>query len=241
MKGTKRISRKMAGSMLVGFLAVAGIVTGSQGSMTVYAAEELQGSGTADDPYVITGSEDLWQFAEIVKASSDRNECAKVADGVTEIDTTIRGENTDLTWSPIGDSTISYTGVFDGNGAEITIHANRGINNNAGLFGILGSGGEIRNVTTAGTSKGWDNVGGICGQAYNDAKIVNCNNKADVTASGGQAGGLAGYASSAQIESDTSISNTGTVTGTTNVGGLVGQAFSGTKVIAMRVFSIPEL
>ena len=232
MKMIRMISRKMAGGMLVGFLAVAGIVTGSQGSVTVYAAEELQGSGTADDPYVITGSEDLWQFAEIVKASSDRNQCAKVADGVTEIDTTVRGEVTYLKWNPIGDSSVSYTGVFDGNGAEITIHVDRKINNNAGLFGILGSGGEIRNVTTAGSSKGWDNVGGICGQAYRDAKIVNCNNKADVTASGGQAGGLAGYASGAQIESDTSISNTGAVTGTTNVGGLVGQAFSGTKVIA---------
>lgn len=228
---TKMISRKMAGGILLGFLAVAGIVTGSQGSMTVYAAEELQGSGTADDPYVITGSEDLWQFAEIVKASSDRNQCAKVADGVTEIDTTVRGEKTDLTWSPIGDSTVSYTGVFDGNGAEITIHADRSINNNAGLFGILGSGGEIRNVTTAGSSKGWDSVGGICGQACSDAKIVNCNNKADITAQGGQAGGLVGYASSAQIESDTSISNTGAVTGTANVGGLVGQASSGMKVI----------
>ena len=217
--------------MLVGFLAVAGIVTGSQGSMTVYAAEELQGSGTADDPYVITGSEDLWQFAEIVKASSDRNQCAKVADGVTEIDTTVRGEKKDLTWSPIGDSTVSYTGVFDGNGAEITIHADRSINNNAGLFGILGSGGEIRNVTTAGSSKGWDSVGGICGQACRDAKIVNCNNKADITAQGGQAGGLVGYASRAQIESDTSISNTGAVTGTANVGGLVGQASGGMKVI----------
>lgn len=117
----------MAGGMLVGFLAVAGIVTGSQGSMTVYAAEELQGSGTADDPYVITGSEDLWQFAKIVKASSDRNQCAKVADGVTQIDTTVRGEDTDLTWNPIGDSSVSYTGVFDGNGAEITIHADRGL------------------------------------------------------------------------------------------------------------------
>jgi glycerol kinase len=112
----------MAGGILLGFLAVAGIVTGSQGSVTVYAAEELQGSGTAEDPYVITGSEDLWKFAEIVKASSDRNECAKVADGVTEIDTTVRGEKKDLTWNPIGDSSGSYKGVFDGNGAEITIH-----------------------------------------------------------------------------------------------------------------------
>ena len=222
----------MAGGILLGFLAVAGIVTGSQGSVTVYAAEELQGSGTAEDPYVITGSEDLWKFAEIVKASQDRNQCAKVADGVTQIDTTVRGEVTDLTWNPIGDSSGSYKGVFDGNGAEITIHADRSINNNAGLFGILGSGGEIRNVTTAGSSKGWDSVGGICGQACSDAKIVNCNNKADITAKGGQAGGLVGYASSAQIESDTSISNTGAVTGTANVGGLVGQASGGMKVIA---------
>ncbi len=222
----------MAGGILLGFLAVAGIVTGSQGSVTVYAAEELQGSGTAEDPYVITGSEDLWQFAEIVKKSSDRNQCAKVADGVTEIDTTVRGEKTDLTWSPIGDSTVSYTGVFDGNGAEITIHADRNINNNAGLFGILGSGGEIRNVTTAGSSKGYDNVGGICGQAYRDAKIVNCNNKADITASGNQAGGLIGCATSALIESDTSISNTGAVTGKVNVGGFVGQSYGETKIIA---------
>lgn len=222
----------MAGGILLGFLAVAGIVTGSQGSVTVYAAEELQGSGTAEDPYVITGSEDLWKFAEIVKASKDRNQCAKVADGVTEIDTTVRGEKTDLKWNPIGDSSVSYTGVFDGNGAEITIHADRSINNNAGLFGILGSGGEIRNVTTAGSSKGYDNVGGICGQAYSDAKIVNCNNKADITASGNQVGGLIGCATSALIESDTSISNTGAVTGKLNVGGFVGQSYGETKIIA---------
>ena len=38
MKVTKMISRKMAGGILLGFLAVAGIVTGSQGSVTVYAA-----------------------------------------------------------------------------------------------------------------------------------------------------------------------------------------------------------
>ena len=42
MKVTKMISRKMAGGILLGFLAVAGIVTGSQGSVTVYAAEELE-------------------------------------------------------------------------------------------------------------------------------------------------------------------------------------------------------
>ena len=232
MKVTKRISRKMAGGILLGFLAVAGIVADSQGSVTVYAAEELQGSGTAEDPYVITGSEDLWKFAEIVKKSSNRNQCAKVADGVTEIDTTVRGEKTDLKWNPIGDFSVSYKGVFDGNGAEITIHADMGSNINAGLFGVLGSGGEIRNVTTAGSSKGGKNVGGICGQACDDAKIVNCNNKADVTASDIQAGGLVGYALGIQIESDTSISNTGAITGKQSVGGLVGQAQFGTKVIA---------
>lgn len=231
MRETKgrKVKKKIA-MVLAALMMISGIDV--SGENVVKAAEELQGSGTADDPYVITGSEDLWQFAEIVKASSDRNECAKVADGVTQIDTTVRGEVTDLKWNPIGDSTVSYTGVFDGNGAEITIHADRSINNNAGLFGILGSGGEIRNVTTAGSSKGYDNVGGICGQAYSDAKIVNCNNKADITASGNQAGGLIGCATSALIESDTSISNTGAVTGKANVGGFVGQSYGETKIIA---------
>ena len=42
---------------------------------------------------------------------------------------------------------------------------------------------------------------------------------------------MAGYASSAQIESDTSISNTGAVTGPAHVGGLVGWASGGMKVI----------
>ena len=231
MKVTKMISRKMAGGMLLGFLVVAGMVMGSQGSMTVYAAEELQGSGTADDPYVITGSEDLWQFAEIVDKSEDRNECAKVADGVTQIDTTVRGEETGLTWNPIGDPTISYKGIFDGNGTEITIHVDRESDTHAGLFGILGSSGEIRNVTTAGSVKGKFYVGGICGEA-NGAKIVNCNNKADVTAVGSYAGGLVGYASGAQIESDTSISNTGAITGVKSVGGLVGAGYTPTNITA---------
>ena len=60
--------------------------------------------------------------------------------------------NSGAGWTPIGDATTGYTGEFEGNGASYKI-SNLFINSTtssgsayAGLFGVIGSGGEVRNV-----------------------------------------------------------------------------------------------
>lgn len=60
-----------------------------------------------------------------------------------------------------------------------------------GLFGVLGSGGEIKNVTTKGIVNGCNQVGGVCGR--NDGgTIINCCNIANVSGYS-YVGGVCGF------------------------------------------------
>ncbi len=235
MKAISKPKHPLAVTLLFFFFLITGILTCGGEDMCVYATT-LSGSGIQDDPYIINNSEDLWTFAELVTSSTTKNECAKVADGVTEIDTTIRGEQINQKWKPICTSIYSnlYTGVFDGNGATIKIDADRAqsYDDNSGLFGVLGDGGEIRNVTTAGSSKANKYAGGICGTLYSEtAKIVNCHNTATITATQNGAGGLVGQLYKGQILSDSTLSNSGTVTAESQAGGLVGYVGSDSSII----------
>ena len=226
--------KKLVSYLLLCAMTISGMATGGYCSSTVYAADavELEGSGTKDDPYVIEDSKDMWLFAETVAKSSTRTECAKVADGVTQIDTTVRGDLEDQKWKPIGDSSKSYKGTFDGNGAVITICVEPGQYNPfyKGLFGSIGAGAEIRNVTTAGSVSGSQYVGGICGAIQasgGTAQIVNCNNEAIITGTGGNVGGIVGHVLCGSITADGSMYNKGEIQGRSNVGGIVGYVLSG--------------
>ena len=231
--------KKLVSYLLLCVMTISGMATGGYCSSTVYAADvadavELEGSGTKDDPYVIEDSKGMWLFAETVAKSSTRTECAKVADGVTQIDTTSRGDLTDQKWTPIGDDWTPYKGTFDGNGAVITICIESGANyyqnQYKGLFGKIGAGAEIRNVTTAGSVSGSEYVGGICGaiSAYaGTAKIVNCNNEAKITGTGDNVGGIVGSNGKGSITADGSMYNKGEIQGRSKVGGIVGHVVSG--------------
>ncbi|MBQ8837620.1 MAG: hypothetical protein IJ002_08995 [Clostridia bacterium] len=137
-----------------------------------------------------------------------------------------------LAHKPIGDSTNLFTGTFDGDNFEIT-----GLNidvttDGVGLFGRLGEGAVIQNLTVCGSVKSTGNyVGGIVGLVSKcNVTIQNCHNKADVT--GNQyVGGVVGYLYGNDT-SDTektvlaSCYNSGTVTATSStqadVGGVAG-------------------
>ena len=96
----------------------------------------------------------------------------------------------DAYWTPIGTFSTPFEGTFDGGGHTISgISIDYGSKAElAGLFGYVGTGGVVRNVTVSGT-------------------IQYCGNTAPVSAihKHGRAGGIVGY-------------NTGTVTGCYNMG-----------------------
>ena len=110
--------------------------------------------------------------------------------------------NTGMGWEPIGNTTTNFTATFDGNGRTISNLFIIRSTNYVGLFGATGSASAIRNVkltsvnVTGNTNV--SNVGALVGR------------NGDATNGGGQIDNCAA---------------TGTVTGRSQVGGLVGQNY----------------
>jgi hypothetical protein len=124
---------------------------------------------------------------------------------------------------PIGTSTNKFTGSYDGDGKYIT-----GLNLTStsatylGLFGYIGEGGTVKNMTVTGTVSNGGNqtTGGIAGA--NQGTIDNCifNGTVNGGTSVDQVGGIAGY----NFPTGTVINsrNNATITGRTMVGGIAG-------------------
>lgn len=159
-------------------------------------------------------------------------------------------------FSPIGNNTTKFTGIFDGKGFKIdSLYINRPSQTYLGLFGYTYttdiSDIGLTNCNISGTS---DYVGGLAGYIhYTD--ITGCYTSGSVSTSGSYVGGLVGYSKFSDISESYSsssvngyervgglvglnytsanISNcnsTGNVTGNTRVGGLVGYNYSSSSV-----------
>lgn len=174
-------------------------------SFNFTASAEINGAGSASNPYTITTAEDLKTFANSVNAGQSEytNAYVKLADNsnITITDS----------WTPIGNADHKFTGVFDGNGQTITFN-NIAVANNGyvGLFGI--NEGTIKNVTVAGTISSNTElafVGGVAG--LNRGTITNCESSVEITANGvnSYAGGIAGVMQNGTIES---CKNSGAIT-----------------------------
>ena len=101
-------------------------------------------------------------------------------------------------WTPIGDWSTRFTGTFDGGGHTITLGADVAVADDfAGLFGVIGVSGKVRNLTVAGniSVSGVDVIiGGIAG--YNLGTIEKCAMLGDVIVTDGDrsnVGGIAGW------------------------------------------------
>ena len=130
-------------------------------------------------------------------------------------------------WQPIGfSSSRAFTGVFDGGGHAIAnLRVNRPSSDYIGLFGYIGSGGEVRNLGLAGVDvTGDDYVGGLAG--YNSGGTIRASYAAGTASGDDYVGGLAGYNNSGTINGSYAA---GTVTGRDDfVGGLAGHNNRGT-------------
>lgn len=176
----------------------------------------LQGDGTSENPYKILDLSSLTYLRDNVNnGNSYAGQYIKL---MTDID--LGGSDANQ-WTPIGDRMlVPYTpfyGKFDGNGHRIS---NLYINNSKmfqGLFGDLGSGGEVKNLSVGGTVTALSNIGSIAGN--NNGTIENCFSDATVTGTGTLIGGIAGRNTSGTIEN---CVNVGKVSGSGSVGSIVG-------------------
>ena len=174
--------------------------------------------GFTESEYKVATVNDLVALADLV------NNKGLITSGVTFIlaDNIDLGEYCDESiadgeggWTPIGNSTNSFEGTFDGNGNVIK---NLKIDRDAdsqGLFGRV-TAGELKNVGIVSAEvKGINDVAVLAG--YAGVPIINSYTIGNVTGTT-NVGGLIGY-------SDSSVTNsytTGNVSGKTHVGGLAG-------------------
>ena len=182
------------------------------------------------DEFTISTAAELAGLAQLVNAGTDFSGKTIYLDADIQLNNTDNWENWGTTapansWTAIGNSTNKFKGIFDGQGHTISgIY----ISNNSdyqGLFGHVGEGGTIQNLSvTASYIKAGSTVGGIVG--YNSAGTVsNCSNSGKVAGSGiynSYIGGIVGNNNAGTIES---CFNSGTVTGEgtkPNVGGIAG-------------------
>ncbi len=178
--------------------------------------------------YTVTSAEGLKNIAKLV------NE-----EGQTDIDITLTGNITltgvdegESNWTPIGiDYNHQYTGTFDGGGHTITGLTVTTSDQYAGLFGCIGSGGKVKNVTLKDVKIESDNetsdVGGVAGWSYGN--IENCSVSGSVSCSGSHsiAGGVVGFQVGGSL---TGCSSSATVNAGSIAGGIAGSTNSGASL-----------
>ena len=174
------------------------------------------GKDATDGYYQIYNEGELRWFAEAVN-NGDTSSNARLMNNITVDETT--------QWTPTGTSSQPFTGTFDGGGYTIHGLYINGTTNNVGLFGCVGAGGKVINVTLADSYVyGDSDVGGICGW-NNGGTVENCHNTGTVSGNF-DVGGVCGYNHTGGTVNG--CYNTGEVSGTTqNVGGVCGNNYTG--------------
>jgi hypothetical protein len=122
-------------------------------------------------------------------------------------------------WQPIGTQSYPFTGIFDGQGYEISdLFISRADEGGVGLFFGLYYGGSIKDVGVVNaTVTGDDGVGGLMG--LNAGTVSNSYSSGNVTGEGWYVGGLAGLNAGDVSNSFSTGSASG---GGHQVGGLLG-------------------
>ncbi len=131
--------------------------------------------------------------------------------------------NSGAGFNPIGDDYDPFTGVFDGQGHVITGLAVNVTGGTVGLFGVIGYGGEVKNLglehVAALVGGDWGETGGLVGT--NNGMVTNCY--ASGTLSGGYyTGGLAGWNNGTMADCYATVEVSGSIR---YAGGLVGENY----------------
>lgn len=194
------------------------------------------GAGTKLSPYVILTAEQLAHLSFVVNAG-DKDYSGKYfklgADiklnkgDVIDEKGALVGDSTKLhKWTPIGNSSVSFDGNFDGAGHTISGMFINTTSTHNGLFG--NSSGTIQNLIVANSwVYGGENTGAVVG--YNIGTVEKVTNYASVSGQEECIGGVIGNSYQRDYSSNSvvnNVTNKGIVSGGPKVGGIVGCAAS---------------
>src|SRR5690554_1148664 len=173
------------------------------------SAQFAGGSGTANDPYLVSTAEHLNNIRNYLTAHFEQ---------ITDIDLDIPPYNEGLGWEPLS----TFSGSYDGNGNIIeNLYINRPASSSIGLFGTT-SGTVLHDIALVNVNiTGGSSTGGLAGELFGTSSITNCYLTGEVTGAG-NTGGLVGNARYNSVI-ENSYTNA-TVAGEFPTGGIVGVA-----------------
>ena len=161
-----------------------------------------KGSGTTDDPYLITTANELNQMRHNLEA------CYKL---MRDIDLTewLSENNPSQGWMPVGAKDEPFKGTFDGNGKTLKLFINRPDQENVGFMGVVDR-ATIKNLTVKGNITGKTAVGGIIGycnvRTSPACEIENCHYVGNVNG-GGIVGKISYYSAKYSVAPIPTIKN----------------------------------
>lgn len=206
------------------------------------------GTGTQDDPYLISTAQDLQEMAtQVANNITYANTYFKVTNDIDLSDVCYRltGEITvDKSWTPIGQSSSNkFCGIFDGAGHTISNMYINTKSEKAGLFGFVQDGAQILNLTVTGNIKtATDWAGGIIGQSVvndreNPVVIKNVRSEVNIESTASKVGGIIGEGQYRTVIENCVNTGNLTMSKATNqprVGGIVGYAYGGNQGFVIK-------
>lgn len=174
--------------MLVGILSSFSYVGGADAKAAVKPYTYSGGSGTEDDPYLISTAKDLTQICRSIEKDPSLQQKKVYYKLTNDISPTDKYPNLTISpvygfrggsphcyyppdASPISRHNAAFTGVFDGNGYSIKFNT-RGY-----IFGFLENGAEVKNLTLKGH-------GSLAFSVSESSRISNCVIMTDVSVKG---------------------------------------------------------
>ena len=196
-------------------------------ALTIEVRERMpwKGEGTANDPYLIETADDLVDM--YYYCYDKKMETSGVYFRMT---CDINMKNI-ADWRAIADNiTDDFRGHFDGNGYAVW-NLNGHTDKACGLFGALGDGAVIENLTIAGGNLGGSynsSIGGIAGKVVSNASVTikNCHNYATITGLWG-IGGIIGNVEDGAAAFVENCSNHGMINARYTGAGIIGQVGPG--------------
>ncbi len=181
------------------------------------------GSGTSGDPYLVSSASLLNEV---------RNNLTAYYKQTADIDISSYSN-----WSKIGTAITSgnyFAGTYDGDGYKITgLTITSTTTSYNGLFGVIGTGGTVKNLSVSGSISGVTQagIGLLAGYNFGGA-VENCNSSGAVSTANNNAGGLLGTASGSVSKCYSTASVTATGTASSNIGGFIGACLTSSPVVS---------
>ena len=190
--------------------------------------EPTKGTGSPEYPYEIATVPHLYWFAEYVNKGNS-GACAVLTQDIliNRNVLTVDGDLNDLPYPPANEwiPINNFSGTFDGDGHTISGLYYSGSGNYVGLFGCVGSGGVVKDVSVADsyigvttTSEKALYIGGISG--HNEGRLEGCTFSGTLTAEKNTTNNVYTYAGGI------SGSNIGTIERCINYGKITGGGYN---------------